>query len=55
MGPTLWNVFYNAVLTARMPRKCELFAFADDLAFIVAAEEEQKLVEKVNEALAIVV
>lgn len=54
MGPTMWNVFYNVVLTARMARKCELFALADDLALMVAAEEEQELVEKVNEALAIV-
>ncbi len=54
LGPTLWNVLYNAVLTAKMPRNCQLFAFADDSALMVAAEEEQELVQKANEALAIV-
>lgn len=51
LGPTLWNVLYDGVLELKLTEGATTIAFADDLALIVLAEDEEELVYRVNESL----
>lgn len=51
LGPTLWNVLYDGVLGLKLTEGATTIAFADDLALIVLAEDEEELVYRVNESL----
>lgn len=37
LGPTLWNIVYDAMLTMEMPKETKLVGFADDIAAVVTA------------------
>ena len=51
LGPTLWNIHYDDVLSLELTRDAETIAFAEDLALICATKSEQELIERVNENL----
>lgn len=34
LGPTLWNILYDEVLTINLPARINLVAYADDLAIV---------------------
>nr|CAH7734770.1 unnamed protein product [Callosobruchus chinensis] len=51
LGPTLWNVLYDGVLRMRLPDDAKTIAFADDLALIVTAQDEDDLTRRANESL----
>lgn len=36
LGPTLWNIMYDGVLTLRLPYGASLVGYADDLAIVVS-------------------
>ncbi|KAI5746623.1 hypothetical protein M8J77_005610 [Diaphorina citri] len=48
VGPVLWNVMYNDVLEIDKPEGITLIAYADDLAIIAMAENEETLEEIIN-------
>lgn len=51
LGPTLWNVGYDSVLRQDWPASVTPVAFADDLALVITAREEEELESLGNEAL----
>lgn len=51
IGPTLWNVFYDPVLTLEYENGVDTIGFADDLAIVIRAEKKAELIEKTNTAL----
>ena len=51
LGPILWNILYDGVLNVSLLEGCRTIAFADDLALLVDAENENYLEFKVNECL----
>lgn len=51
LGPTLWNVLYDGVLDLQLTGDAMTVAFADDLALIVGAGDEETLVENTNKCL----
>lgn len=51
LGHTLWNVFYDGVLKLDLTDGAEMFAYADDLALLVTAKNEEKLMYRENESL----
>lgn len=51
LGPTLWNIFYNQVLTAIDEKDITLVAYADDLAVIIKAKNPASLEESAKYAL----
>ena len=51
LGPTLWNILYDGVLSLKLTDGATTIAFADDLALIIVAEDEEELVFRVNESL----
>jgi hypothetical protein len=51
LGPTLWNVMYDAVLRSELPVGARTIAFADDLALEIMARKEEELMHLTNEAL----
>lgn len=48
LGPMLWNVLYDELLRIEMPDKTTLVAFADDLAIVSCAKDEDVLMNTVN-------
>ncbi|XP_064214106.1 uncharacterized protein LOC135266775 [Tribolium castaneum] len=51
LGPTLWNVLYDAVLRLEMPVGVRTLAFADDLAVLVSSRNEEEMMALVNQTL----
>lgn len=51
LGPTLWNVLYDPVLRLELPAGCQTFAFADDLALLVEADDRMTLATRVEYAV----
>lgn len=51
LGPTLWNLFYNCVLTLDLPESAKLIAFADDLEVVAMAHNTELLEDIVNPVL----
>lgn len=51
MGPTLWNVLYDEVLTTELPAGVKLVGFADDIAVVAKAKSEELLTNLVNRGL----
>lgn len=51
LGPTLWNVLYDDLLTSEMPDGIVLIGFADDLAMVATAKSENLLISLVNRGL----
>jgi len=55
LGPHLWNLGYNAVLTrAVLPPDCEVFCYADDTLVIAAGDGWREALSRADEALATV-
>lgn len=51
MGPTLWNVLYNNLLELEQPEGVKLIGFADDIAMVVTARNEDLLMSTTNIAI----
>lgn len=45
LGPTLWNVCYNQVLTQEYPQGVKVIAFADDTAVLIEGDSMRELQE----------
>ena len=43
LGPTLWNVLYNGVVTLGLPPGAEVIGFADDIALTVFGESIEEI------------
>lgn len=43
LGPLLWNIPYDNLLETKILERVELVGFADDLAVVVVAQNEQML------------
>lgn len=52
LGPTLWNILYDDVLSLELTRDAVTIGFADDLALIVGAQNLPALVANTNMCLA---
>lgn len=48
LGTVLWNIFYDEVLGVKMPGKCELVAYADDLGLVAANQQIKSLKSKLE-------
>lgn len=55
IGPLLWNIFYDDVLSLGLPTDCQLVAYADDLALVARGTKvvEEKGKEKLRPYLCI--
>lgn len=51
LGPTLWNVMYDELLTMQQPVGVELVGFADDIAMVITAQTETVLMNTASTAL----
>lgn len=51
LGPVLWNVLYDGVLRLELPEGVTAVAYADDLAVVVVARDEEELMRKANYAI----
>lgn len=51
LGPTLWNILYDDVLDLELTRDAVTIGYADDLALIVGAPDENSLVANTNTCL----
>lgn len=51
LGPTLWNILYDGLLSTEAGEEVRLIAYADDLALLVRARKEEELIRRVNHAL----
>lgn len=51
LGPTLWNVMYDGVLSLELPEGVRTVAYADDLAVLAVAKKEEELERITNLAL----
>ena len=54
LGPTLWNIAYDSVLSLSVRGNVHLVAYADDLAIIATARKETELQANMNHALRLV-
>ena len=51
LGPTLWNIYYDGVLTLEYPAGTEAVGYADDLALVIRGRNEEELKRRTNMAL----
>lgn len=51
MGPTLWNILYDDLLTTEMPAGVKQIGFANDIAIVAKAKNERLLTNLVNRRL----
>jgi hypothetical protein len=51
LGPTLWNILYNDIMSIQVPRGVKLICYADDLAISVVDSCQERMVERTNEAI----
>lgn len=54
LGPLLWNILYDGVLSLELMEDVETVAYADDLVIIAKAKTEERLMVKVNDALIVI-
>lgn len=54
LGPTLWNILYNGVLGLQLTANAKTIAFADDLALVVGARNEDVLMNNANKCLSVI-
>lgn len=52
LGPLLWNIMYNGVLSLPMPINARTVGFADDIAVVVEAKYLEEIIQTANEAVA---
>ena len=51
LGPTLWNILYDGLLRIELLSGTSLIGFADDIAMVVTAKDEQTLMNTANASL----
>lgn len=51
LGPDLWNIMYNGVITLKLPEGVQLVGFADDIVLLVVRKSEEDLMIAADEAL----
>lgn len=51
LGPTLWNILYDDLLEMELPDGASLIGFANDVALVVIAPNEEILMSKANTTL----
>lgn len=51
LGPLLWNILYDPLLSLKLVEGAKLVGFADDLAILLSASDRDTLIWNVNEAL----
>lgn len=51
LGPTLWNLFYDGILSLPVPKGVKLVAFADDVAVVAVAHNAELMEDLVNPVL----
>ena len=51
LGPLLWNLMYNGVLTLKMPPNVKIVGFADDIIVEIVAKTISDVTEKATEAI----
>lgn len=51
LGPVLWNILFDDIFKLKLTEHSKIIGYADDLALMVAADQEHILVGKVNENL----
>lgn len=54
VGPLLWNITYNAVLSGELPHGAQLLGFADDTMVLITGESIGVLESRSNEVLDII-
>lgn len=54
LGPVLWNLLYDDLFRLNLPEEVTLIGFADDVAMVVVAKTEEKLMVRANSALGMV-
>lgn len=53
LGPLLWSIMYDSLLTTEMPEGVNLVGFADDVAVVARSWRVEHLEDTVNESLRI--
>lgn len=51
LGPTLWNVIYDGLLRIELHEQTTIIGFADDIAIVVTAKDETRLMASADTAL----
>lgn len=51
LGPTLWNIFYNGLLSLEVPEGVSLVSFADDVVIIAIARNAELMEAVMNPAV----
>lgn len=54
LGPILWNVAYNKVLTTQLPGQAKIIGYADDTAILIADKLIENAIEYFGYALEII-
>lgn len=54
MGPFLWNVYYDQILCVKLLRNVQSVAFADDLAIVITAKNQELLQEMANGTIQVI-
>ena len=52
LGPSLWNIMYDAVLRLKLPEGARAVGFADDVAVVVVGKYTEEVTQVANEAVA---
>lgn len=51
LGPTLWNLFYDGVISLEVQSGIKLIAFADDFAVVTVAYNTELIETLINRAI----
>ena len=51
LGPILWNILVDDILSTELPPGCSLYAYADDITLVTLGASRSELETKANEAL----
>lgn len=51
LGPTLWNIVYDGLLTKKMPEGTKIIGYADDVALVISNRTIQGIQSDLNDAM----
>lgn len=54
LGPDLWNIFYDGVLSLQLPAGCVTVAYADDLALLVKDLSRTEMIAKTERCVSLI-